>query len=124
MWVLQTVSELALPAALGAALQGTEAAAGRGGQSPCESLPRGVHLKKEKPDGRAGQGYGRGLGTASLLSRSLAQYCRRLKNPTLVGDSLTVTVIRLAVTSVTKTCSIRLRVGFQSWLVWMETDMF
>lgn len=38
-----------------------------------------------------------------------------LKNPTLVGDSFTVTVTRLAVTSVTNTCSIRLCVGLQSW---------
>lgn len=45
-----------------------------------------------------------------------------LKKPTLVGDSFTVTVTRLAVTSVTKTCSIRLGVGFQSWLAWTAMD--
>lgn len=43
-----------------------------------------------------------------------AQWFLELKKPTLVGDSFTVTVMKLAVTSVTKTWSKRLCAGRQS----------
>lgn len=53
-----------------------------------------------------------------------SQQWLKLKRPMLVGDFVMVTVMRLSVTSVTKTCSMRLRVGFQFWLVWIATDRF
>lgn len=61
--------------------------------------------------------FQRGVGTLSCFRKRAerpAQWFRELKKPTLVGDSFTVTVMKLAVTSVTKTCSRRLRAGLQS----------